>query len=344
MPGFSRTISSKKIIPVGKIPPRLLKQLLDLPRKTSSDLLVGPSPGEDAAVLRMTGAPLVVTSDPITFKTPRPGYYAIHINANDIAVMGGVPRYFTLTLMMPPSTTERQAAEVMNEAIEAADSLDVVLIGGHTEVTESVRDIVVSVTMLGDLVRSEPLRTSHGQPGDAIIQVGQMGVEGTSILAHEYRWQLGKEFGRAFVDRAAAFLVNPGLSVVAPALLAAERLEIHAMHDPTEGGLATGLNEVAIASETGLIVKENKLLIAPETVRLCDVLQKNPLGLISSGCLIFTLPAKEAKTAVELMTTSGFLSSEIGSLTGEQGKYYLEDMNGHRRNLPAFDVDELASR
>jgi len=337
-----KSFKNNSIAP-GKISPGLLKRFLDLPRKTSPALLVGPSYGEDAAVVRLGDRQVVVTSDPITFKTSRPGYYAVHINANDMAVMGAVPQYFTLTLIMPPGTTEQEAAAIMIEAIEAGDALEVVLIGGHSEVSEAVNTVVIAVSMWGELATAQPLKTSDGQPGDAIIQVGPMGIEGTSILAAEHEQALEKEFGQAFTERAAGFLLDPGLSVVAPARLAAANLDIHAMHDPTEGGLATGLREIAVASQTGLTVRQEKLLVSPETVKVCRFLKHDPLGLISSGCLLFTIAEKEAEKAVQLMTASGFPAAQIGNLTRTRGKYYLENETGRRSKLPAFAVDELAA-
>jgi len=330
-------------VSVGKIPPGLLKRLLVLPRRNSPALLVGPSPGEDAALLRLGENQVVVTSDPITFKTPKPGYYAVHINANDIAAMGAKPEFFTLTLIMPPQTTEKEIAKIWIETIEAGDVLQAVLIGGHSEVSEAVNTAVISVSMFGALIKDHPLKTSNGQPGDAIIQVGPMGVEGTSILASENQRSLENEFGREFTERAAGFLFNPGLSIVAPAMLAVENLNVHAMHDPTEGGLATGLMEIASASGTGLIVSEERLLVSPETLKICRFLNYDPLGLISSGCLLFTVAKKETVKAVQLMQDAGFVSACIGRLTDSKGNYFLEDKAGKNSKLPIFAVDELAA-
>jgi hydrogenase expression/formation protein HypE len=330
-------------LPPGKIPPRLLASLLNLPRKTDPNLLVGPSLGEDAAVISLKQNTVVVTSDPITFETPEPGYYAVHINANDIAVMGGEPEFFLLTIIAPPDTTEREIAKVMLEAIAAGDDLGITLIGGHSEISEAVKELVISVTMFGRLIQSRPLRTGDGRPGDAIIQVGPLGVEGTSILADQYRQEIEEEFGVSFAERARGFLFDPGISVGAPARLAAETLEVHAMHDPTEGGLATGLLEIAQASDLGLTIKRDALLIREETEAVCRFLNYDPLGLISSGCLLLTLPAKEASKAIGLMIESGFTAAEIGFLTENRGEYQMEMKDGENQPLPVFAVDALAA-
>ncbi len=331
-------------LPPGKVPPRLLASLLSLPRKTDPALLIGPSPGEDAAVISLGERSVVVTSDPITFETPEPGFYALHINANDIAVTGGEPEFFILTIIPPPNTPERQIAAVMLQAIEAGDSLGVTLIGGHSEISEAVNGLIVSVTMFGRLIKPRPIRTGDGRPGDAIIQVGPMGVEGTSILADQYRPQIEIKFGIPFTERAVGFLFDPGISVVPPARLAVERLDVHAMHDPTEGGLATGLWEIAKASDSGLAVNLDSLMIRPETADICRLLNVDPLGLISSGCLLFTLPEEDAREAVNLLDGSGFSASVIGHLTKNRYEYYMESQESGRREWPVFSADELAAR
>ena len=330
-------------LPPGKIPPRLLASLLKLPRKTGPNLLIGPGLGEDAAVISLEQNTVVAASDPITFKTPEPGYYAVHINANDIAVMGGEPEFFLLTIIAPPGTTEKKIAKVMIETIAAGDDLDITLIGGHSEISEAVKELIVSVTMFGRLIRPRPLRTGDGRPGDAIIQVGPLGVEGTSILADHYWQEIEKEFGGSFAERAQGFLSDPGISVAAPARLAAEKLEVHAMHDPTEGGLATGLLEMAQASNLGLTITRDALLIREETEALCRFLNHDPLGLISSGCLLFTLAADEASTAIDLMADSGFMAAKIGFLTENRGEYRMQIKDGEYQPLPVFAVDELAA-
>ncbi len=332
-----------RALPVGKIPPGLLQRLLSLPRQSSPELLVSPGLGEDAAVLQLGNRLIAVGSDPITFPTLRPGFFAVHVNANDMAVTGATPRFFTLTMMLPPGATERLAAEIMVDAIEAAESVGAILIGGHSEVTAAVNIPLVSVTMFGELLCPEPLRTANGQPGDAVIQVNALAIEGTAILASEHRERLVRELGMELVDKAAGFLFDPGISVVVPARLVATRLAVHAMHDPTEGGIATGLREIAAASGTGVVIKQDGLLMAEETRQICEVLGCDPLGIISSGCLLFTIEQKHAAAAVNFLGEAGFAAARIGFLDESPHAYIMKDAEGVRKSLPEFAVDELAS-
>lgn len=331
-----------RVIPAGKFPPELLIKLLELPKREHEAVIVGPNPGEDAAILKWPREMITVTSDPITFVTPKPGYYAIHVNANDLAAMGAAPGFFTLTMIMPPGSTWGRAEEIMTDALAAADGIGAVLIGGHSEVSEAVNSPVLSVTMFGELIASQPLCSSRGKSGDAVIQVNPMAVEGASILAGEHYEDLIREFGSALVEKAVGFLEDPGLSVVEPALTAARFLPVHAMHDPTEGGLATGLREIAQASDKGLEIWEDRLILAEETEKICSFLDYNPLGLISSGCLLFTIPAEEAGRAASLLKETGRQVSEIGYLTDKPGQYDFIGKDGIKGELPYFEVDELA--
>ncbi len=340
----AKTRSAKSAIPIGKVPPALLRRLLDLPRKTCSDLVLPPALGEDAAVVRIGRRLVAIGTDPITFPTPRPGFFAVHVNANDIAVTGAVPSFFTLTVLMPPRSTERQIVDLVADAMQAADSLGIVLVGGHTEVTAAVRLAVVSVTMFGELRGRAPVRTGDGRPGDAVIQVNPLGIEGTAILAAQHAERLAMRVGQGTVRRAARLSIDPGISVVRPALLAASRLKVHAMHDPTEGGIATGLREVALASGTGVRVREPDLIMLPVTRRICAELGVAPLGLISSGCLLLTVAERDAAPAVSALRRADFTAARIGSLTDCAGEFLLETANGQRQELPCFAVDELANR
>ncbi len=335
--------SDNDLLPKGKVPPDLLERLLaGLPRQ-APELVVGPAIGEDAAVLELDPGLLVVAADPITFPTPRPGWYAVHVNANDAAVMGAAPEYFLLTVLLPPGTRASELEGIIEQAAMAADSLGATVIGGHTEVTEAVATPVIAGTVLGRLLCPAPIRTGGGQPGDALLQVQPMAIEGASILATEHRDSLEEMVGPETVMRAAAFLDDPGISIVAPARLLAEQFPVHAMHDPTEGGLATGVRELAAASGTGVRIRRQSLLIAPETQRICAALGYAPLGLISSGCLLAALPVDRADAAVCELRNAGFAAARIGELTAPTAGMTMETPSGRLTELPEFLVDQLAA-
>ncbi len=333
--------SATPALPRGKVPPPLLERLLALPRRTRPEIILGPKAGEDAAVVTPGTKPVAVTADPITFPTPRPGWYAVHVNANDLAVTGAKPDYFTLTIMLPLGSTEADAESIMRDALAAADEVGAALIGGHTEVTAAVNTPVVSVTMFGTLVGAAPVLTGGGRAGDAIIQVNPMALEGTTVLATTYRQRLETEISPELVSRAASLATTPGLSVVKPAMLALERFTVHAMHDPTEGGLATGLREMAAASGLGLDIHAPRLLVRPETLQICNKLKYDPFGLLASGCLLLSVPEEEAAEAVKTFQKAGHGAARIGFFTARPGEYRVLNKGGDMRELPSFETDEL---
>ena len=138
---------------IGKFPSSLLERLLLKPGVKDPKVLLGPGVGEDAAVIDLGETLLVAKSDPITFATDRIGWYAVQVNANDIACTGGTPRWFLATLLVPESFTEDQAEELYTQVLDACTAIDVTLIGGHSEVTYGIDRPIVSGTMLGEVAR-----------------------------------------------------------------------------------------------------------------------------------------------------------------------------------------------
>ena len=277
----------------GKLPAALLAGLLaDLPIR-HPQLLVGPSVGEDAAVIDFAPSSatlLVAKSDPITFATDEIGHYAVNVCANDLAVTGATPRFYLPTLLLPAGAADVElVGHIFAQIGAACAKLNIVVAGGHSEVTAAVKQPVIAGTMLGEVARDRYLSSRGGRRGDAILLAGQIPVEGASIIAREKRADLlARGFAVAEIDRAAAFLHNPGISVMVPAQIAAQSGLVTAMHDPTEGGVATGLYELAMAAGIGVEVNLDAIPIAPLAAKLCAVYGLDPLGTIASGALLTT--------------------------------------------------------
>ena len=190
---------------------------------------------------------LVAATDPITLTTQEIGRFSVIVNANDVAVMGVRPRWFLAVILLPLGTTEARVREIFAGMQDSLSRVGAALVGGHTEVTQAVTQPVIVGQFLG-LARDERFVSTGGvRPGDVLLQVGPVPIEGAAVLAHESADQLtGLDPGVMRAARGA--LDDPGISVVEPALLAAE-LGATAMHDPTEGGLVASLHEMAAAAE-----------------------------------------------------------------------------------------------
>jgi len=327
---------------VGKLPMGFLQALLERYGGEDERLVVGPRVGEDAAVLEMGEGYLVVKSDPITFATDEIGWYVVHINANDIATMGASPRWLLLTLLLPERrTTPAQVEDIFSQVSRACQSLGIVLCGGHTEITYGLDRPIAVGLMLGEVDKADLVCTSGAQTGDHVILTKGIAVEGTAILALEKGDDLASRLGPEAVAHARRFLREPGISVVRDAQILCQAGRPHAMHDPTEGGLATGLWELAIASGKGLVVEASRIRRFPETVAVCEALGLDPLGLIASGALLAAVAPEESAPMLAALEASGLEASVIGQVVeGPPSVEIFEE--GGRRPMPTFERDELA--
>lgn len=317
----------------GKLPSALLEELLSLRGAPDPSVVLGPAIGEDAAVVDLGDQYLVLKTDPVTFTADEIGWYAVHVNANDVATTGAKPRWFQATILLPPGSEAGLAREVFGQVHEACMGLGVAVTGGHTEVTPAVRQPVVVGDMQGVVSKDSLVTTAGAREGDVILLTKVAGIEGTAILAKERADELRLHFDEAFVARAAGFLRSPGISIVREALAAAEA-GATSLHDPTEGGVSRGLWELSKASGRELDVDAAAIPVAEETGSLCEFYELNPLSLIASGALLVTIP--ESKEKVERLLGAyeemGIGSSVIGRVAGHgvginvtgEGDYPLE--------------------
>ena len=327
--------------PVGKLDYRLLEKLLNLNPIKDPRIIVGPKIGEDAAVIDFGKKYLVAKTDPITFTTHRIGWYAVNVNANDIATMGATPKWFLATLLLPEGKTNAKlATQIFRDIIQATQALNITLCGGHTEISYKIDRPIVIGHMLGEVEKDKLVVNAHAKPGDDLLLTKGIAIEGTAIIAREKAVTIKKKFGDRFLKRAQAFIDKPGLSVVADALLANKAAQIHAMHDPTEGGLATGIMELAKASGTGVVIDAEKIPCYEETEQICKFFNIQPLGLIASGALLIALDPKDTKEVIAILAKNDIVCIPTGKLTRKsEGLKLLK--KGKLVKMPTFTVDEI---
>jgi len=328
--------------PVGKLPVGVLERLLKHNHIVDSRVIIGPGIGEDAAVID-TGGPryLIAKTDPITFTAERIGWYAVHVNANDIATKGARPLWYLATLLLPETlTTESLAEKIFDDTLEACRSIGVTLIGGHTEITYGLSRPIVVGQMLGEVDKGKLVRASGARPGDAIILTKGVAIEGTAIIAREHAATAERVLSDEALNRCRNFMYEPGISVLAEALAASECSAVHAMHDPTEGGLATALHEVAKAAGVGLVVRADAISIFPETQALCEYFDLDPLGLIASGALLIITSKKEAGRVLARVAEAGIPAAVIGEIT-EKARGVKILTAKRMEDLPLYEQDEL---
>lgn len=325
--------------PPGKLPLDVLDRVLSKHTKpTDPRVLIGPGIGEDAAVIDFGDIYLVAKTDPITFATDDIGQYAIHVNANDIATMGAIPRWFLVTILLPERHTDDDLLdEIFSSLQDAAEDIDIAICGGHTEITVGLDRPIVIGQMLGEVAKDRLVQSSNLTPGDCILLTKGLGIEATSILAREKADELAAaNIPSKTITRAANYLIDPGISVLKEARIACDTAKIHAMHDPTEGGVATALREMALAANVGLSINEEALFTTTETQQLCQTFNLDSLGIISSGALLIGVSESDANTVCAAIQNADIRCDIIGR--AEDPSFGLKLNN---TNLPHFDRDEI---
>jgi hydrogenase maturation factor len=300
-------------------------------------LAVGAQPGEDAAVAPGAGT-LVITADPITFTDERIGAYTVAVNANDIVAMGGTPVYLTTTILLAPGATEEDLERIFLDISDACVKAGILWVGGHTEVTPVVTRTVVCGQAVGFL-SGQPLSTGGARPGDCICMTKWVGLEGTTTIARQLPDESLQVLGTRSFDEVLSWLDTPGISIVEEGR-ALEGLPLTSGHDPTEGGVAMGIQEICRRSGTGGVVRSEALPIREETRLLCDRFGLDPLGLLSSGVFLFTAERTVAEIACSELDARGIACARIGEILPPGAGVWLEK-DGSRHALPFSEQDEI---
>jgi hydrogenase expression/formation protein HypE len=329
-------------LPVGKLPAETLHRLLATYTRRDPRVVVGPRVGEDAAVIDLGSRYLVATTDPITFSTDDLGWYALNVNANDVAVRGAEPRWFLATLLLPADGVTDAAVETLFAGIaQACEALGVALVGGHTEVTPAVTQPVVVGAMLGEVERDRLVTTGGARVGDAVLLTKGVPIEGAAIIARERGEEaIRRGVPAGDVERAREFLRRPGIGVAPEARAACAAARVHAMHDPTEGGIATACCELALASETGLRIERQSIAILPEGHRLCEAFGLDPLGVIASGALLLAVDPADAGRVARACESQGVPCAPIGQVVPRAEGVTLVAA-GRSEPMPRFPQDEI---
>jgi hydrogenase expression/formation protein HypE len=331
----------EQLFGTGKLPGSFLDDLLNRYGGDDPSLVVRPGVGFDAAVIDMGEQLLVAKSDPITFATDHIGWYAVNVNANDIACMGATPHWFLATVLLPPSSPASLVETIFQQIHSACQSLGVSLVGGHTEMSYGLERPLIAGTMLGTVSREQLVTPKRAQPGDVLVLARGFPIEGTAIIAHERAADLAERgWTDEDIEAAQRFLWEPGISVVRAARIASETVSLHGMHDPTEGGVAMGLRELAQAAGLGLEVRRDVLPLLPLAARLCAEFDLDPLGTIASGALCLAVDPEECDVLLIALDEAGIPARQIGTLLERgQGEWLVSGEERHP--LPTFAVDEI---
>jgi len=285
---------------MGKLPAENLKKLLSYIKKNSR-VVVPPLPGFDSGVhLIDSDKYLVVSTDPcIGVPEGWFGWFLIHYVASDIALFGAKAEFCTINVLGPPSTEPTVFYRIMRQACSAADELGMVIVTGHTGTYEGLSALVGVCTAYGVVDKDKLITPGGAKPGDHIMCIKPIGLETVINFALMNKALAERLFG-VQRRRELAGLVSLQ-SCVKEASLLVEINGVHAMHDATEGGLTTALNEMAAASKVGFKIELEKIQIPKEvyTLKECFQLTDEQVLSMSSTGTVLAAVSPEAKDRVE---------------------------------------------
>jgi len=327
-------------LPDGKIPIDILKKVifknLGAERK---EVALGPSAGIDGGVLDIGNYSLVISNDPITGALKRIGWLAVNINANDIATFGVEPAFIVSCIMLPEGSDRKTVETISIQMDEASKNLGIAIVGGHCEVTPGLTNPIVVCCVMGLTEKGNYVTASGARPKDKLILTKSAGIEGTAILASDREKQLKKAMSPRTLQNAKKFFEQT--SVVKEAIEAYKTGGVHAMHDPTEGGIIGGVYEMAEASNLGVKILEDKIPVRPETAEICKFFTINPLQLISSGALLIAAKPKIAHKIIENLRAKNIPAIVIGEFLEDSNDRILIKRSGRADILPKPTSDHL---
>ncbi|GAB3430866.1 HypE family hydrogenase expression/formation protein [Flindersiella endophytica] len=246
-------------------------------------------PLEDAALLSVNGLDLVMSTDsfvvsPLFFPGGDIGRLAVHGTVNDVAMRGGSPRALSLAFVIEEGFPFADLRRVVTSVGEAAQEAGVPVVTGDTKVVGrgAADGMFVTTTGIGVRLPRARLSASYACPGDVVLLSGPIGLHGVTVLST--REGLGFESDVASDTRPLHRLVQ--------AIVDAGGTDVHVLRDPTRGGLASAVNEIAQASEVGVVLDEPAVPVPQAVAAACEMLGLDPLHVANEGCLVaFCAPA-----------------------------------------------------
>ncbi len=278
------------MLKAGKLDSELLKRaVFDKIRFKRPEVITRPGIGRDCAEIDFGEYICTLSTDPVTASVKDIGRLSVHISCNDIASNGIEPVGILLSVLLPLGTTEDDVERIMEQAAEAAEKLEVEIIGGHTEITGAVSRPVITSTAIGRAPaagKKEELRE-----GDILLMTGRAGMEGTGIIVREREEDMKAFLSPEEIEEAKSMLDR--VSVVREGVIAGG-IGFSAMHDVTEGGVLGAVWEICSEGGMGAAVNSRDIPVAEVTVRICGELGLDWMRLISSGAMIIAAGPEKA--------------------------------------------------
>jgi len=295
---------------------------------------------DDSATLELNGVRLALTTDsyvisPIFFPGGDIGSLSVNGTVNDLSMVGARPMAITLGLILEEGLPMDDLHSIMASVKQAAAEAGVLVAGGDTKVVErgSADKIFINTAGVGLIDENVKISSANARPGDSVLVSGTMGDHGIAVASKRE----GIDFETDIVSDTAP------LNALVASMLDVTH-DIHVLRDPTRGGLATSLNEIAQKSGAGIVIEEASVPVKPQVTQACDMLGFDPFYLANEGKLVAFVPECHAASILEAMRGSpyGKDAAVIGRVaTDNPGMVVLETGVGGRRILSPLSGEVL---
>jgi hydrogenase expression/formation protein HypE len=327
-------------LPLGKVPAKILSQIIfkNLGAKRS-EVILGPTAGVDCAVLNLGNKSFITKINPITGALTRIGWLAVNVNANDVSTFGVEPAFFLSCILLPENANKKTLEIISTQIGKAAAELGMAVIGGHSETTPGLKNPIVVGCAIGMAEKNDYVTAAGAKAGDLVIMTKTAGIEGTAILASDRQRKLSKTIGTTVIREAQNYFKQT--SITKEALAAYRSGNVHAMHNPTEGGIVGGMHEIADASNLGFRIYEDRIPVTNQTSQICKIFGINPLYLIASGSLLIAAKSENAMNIVQNMEKKDILATVIGDFLPSPNKRVILSREGAEKKLERPICDHL---
>lgn len=319
---------------------RLSHQLLDeliIPALSG----IGPSEQNDAALLQFAGRKLAYTTDsyvvqPVFFPGGNIGDLAVNGTVNDLAMMGARPLWLSAGLILEEGFSKKELGEILASMRRAADMAGVQIVTGDTKVVPrgQADRIFINTSGIGVVEHDLVITGANARVGDAIIVSGTVGDHGIAVMASRE----GLELETSIRSDSAA------LNGLVLELVAALGSRLHVLRDPTRGGVATTLKEIAAQSSVDLLIQEELLPVKNAVKGVCAILGLDPLYVANEGKMLLFVAPEATAAALELLQDHplGMDAAIIGTVSGSgTGKVSIKTVSGGFRSVEMLSGEQL---
>jgi len=332
---------------IGKISADVFNEVIypHLGRKRD-EVIVGPRNGVDIGVVDLgSGQVMITTTDPFAMNLPlgweRATWLAVHILASDAVTSGLPPRYMTIDLNLPMSMTKDEFEIMWHICHRECEKIGMSIISGHTGRYPGCEYAMIGgATVICVGPKDKYVTPAMARIGDRVIITKGAAVEAAGLFAVVFREQVERTYGKQFADKAEKYFYQ--MSVVDDAMTAVKvgvRDDgVTSMHDATECGIWGGLYEVAQASNVGMVIDKEKIIVDDIARKICELFDMELFSAISEGSLIITCRPYKAGELVDLLNDNGIPTTEVGEVVNEaSGIRYYENGATHDLVHPRVD-------